>query len=158
MAKHAKEVVAQMDSYAQYKHWREQYISWARGQCRLAGHEVSEEQLEATMDKLEAEGKIKLPGAKSEQSLHLYENDMDTVVASSVEDAVKVWCEVYGMSSEDSGEFFELPDTSPMTLFSKGWEGGQKTQTCAEWAQSIGRGYLSCRESDDDEGEPDSSG
>ena len=125
------------------------------------------------MDKLEAEGKIKLPeraegmastfqkaygSFKPEQGLHLYENDIDIVVASSVEDAVKVWCEIYDMSPEDVGEFFELPDTSLMTLFSKGWEGGQKTQTCAEWAQSIGRGYLSCRESDDDEGEPDSGG
>lgn len=83
-------------------------------------------------------------------SFHLYTNDVDTVSARSLAEAIEVWCEVYALPPEEA-DFAPLPDDQKLTLLSKRWPEGQKIQTHGEWAEEIGRGYVCCVDGEPDE-------
>ena len=163
LARRAIEAFERLSPEEQNEHRRQQYVSWVRGNLRLSEREVDEEELFRTVDRLQAEGRIdyrenKLsPKAALERLLeddigafHLYTNDVDTVSARSLEDAIEVWCEVYNLPQKEAN-LSQLPDDQVLTLTSKRWPDGQKTQTHAEWAEEIGRGHVCCIDGEPDE-------
>ena len=76
--------------------------------------------------------------------LHMYKEEVDTVIAESKEDAAKVWAEHVGgdyreeRDGDDPVECWEqIPDDKPVTLAYP--EEDAATMTAAEWCAKDGR-------------------
>jgi serine protease inhibitor len=81
--------------------------------------------------------------------LNAYSNDVDTVVAKSIEDAWTVWCETTGEEKEDyinEVDFYMLDETTQWTIENFDGCENTKTQTLKKWIEENGRGFLSSTE------------
>lgn len=91
---------------------------------------------------------------ESVMSLHVFTDDqnVDSVVAESVQDAWAVWTEHTGITAIDvpEMEWNQVPDDKPITLNfedeERDGDNGKITRTASEWAQRKGRGFLGSTE------------
>ena len=86
------------------------------------------------------------------KALHVFDDDVDKVVAYSPDDAWLVWCAETGSDPEEDGaaRFFQMPDDETIFIWcidgkpcEHGELGGAPIKlTCREWADRVGRGFL----------------
>jgi hypothetical protein len=77
--------------------------------------------------------------------LHCFSDDVDTVIAASVEDADAAYDEwAGGDTGQERARWTQLPDDKPLTITVDPElnRGRRVTKTCAEWVASNGRGFL----------------
>jgi hypothetical protein len=91
--------------------------------------------------------------------LHVYGNDYEWIIATSVQDAVDIWCEQTGVAPsqqiEEELDFESFDDARTLKIWCDRATGKPDeidgdnceliTKTCGEWTQ-LGRGYLGTTE------------
>ncbi len=77
--------------------------------------------------------------------LHVFRDDYEWYVATSIEDAMTLQRELTGIDTDDQDPeyWYQLPDDSNLSVYpGEIGEGEPVTQTCAAWIAEKGRGFL----------------
>lgn len=80
---------------------------------------------------------------EQEVCLHIYNNDIDYIIADSPQEALEIMMSESGLDAEEAGTFVIYPDDRDFTM--RGFN-EKIIKTAREWCVEHGKGYFACSE------------